>query len=103
MPSPPPPNAPSPDQQDAATKAATFQPAPDAASICGFKFPPSFSFSLNATGISIPLPTFNLPLPFNLGFVIPLKCDLSDPTANETKFGGGKVQTGNPKAEAVDF
>ena len=74
MGTPPPPNAPPPSQQNAATVAATFLPDPTSADICGFSLAPVALY----------------------GAVVALKCDLTDPTNDETKFGGGKYITGNP-------
>jgi len=93
----PPEDAPPPAEQQAATDAATMQPSPSAASVCGFK-QPNFTFNL---GFKLPgIPSFNLPFSFNFGLA--LKCPLEDPTPAETQYGGGKVPTGNPAAELVD-
>jgi hypothetical protein len=94
----PPEDAPSPAEQQAQTDAATMQPAPSAATVCGFSLP-TFTFNL---GFSLPpLPSFNLPNLFN--FSLALKCPLDEPTPEETQYGGGKVPTGAPQAELIDY
>lgn len=97
---PPPDDAPPPDVQDVLTVDASFPPSPTAASICGFKFPPTFSFNIS---INIPFPNFKLPLPFN--FSLSLTCDLDNPIGAEVSFGGGRTPTGTEgmKAEEIDY
>ena len=98
MGSPPPPDAPSLDEQAIVQADVSFPPSPTAADICGFKIPPKFSINF---ALNIPFPNFELPLPFN--FSLSLTCDLSNPIAAEVSFGGGKVSTGNTEAEARDY
>lgn len=97
MGTPPPPDAPSPEQQGIVSADVSFPPSPSAADICGFKIPPSFDFSLS---LNIPFPNFQLPLPFN--FSLSLKCDLNDPLDAEVSFGGGRVATGDNSSEERD-
>lgn len=94
----PPEDAPSPAVQQAQTNAATMQPSPNPATICGFKLP-NPNISLPSFNLP-PIPSFNLPLSFN--FSLALKCPLDEPTPEETKYGGGKVPTGAPQAELID-
>jgi hypothetical protein len=98
--SPPPPDAPDVSAQDLATVSLSFPPSPTAADICGFKFAlPKFSIAFNLPA----LPTLKLPLPFS--FSLSLVCDLSNPLAVETSFGGGRKPTGTEgmKAEEIDY
>ncbi len=86
---PPPQDFPTPQEQSIATANASFEPGPDAASICGFKFPPKFNFGygFNLPPIPIPfkLPSFKLSLGIN--------CDLDNPFSLSAgvSFGGGRV------------
>lgn len=87
--SPPPPNFPTPEEQDIVTADASFQPGPDAKSICGFKFPPKFNFSF---GFNLP----PLPIPFKLPTIdisLAINCDLDNPFGFSAgvSFGGGRV------------
>lgn len=97
---PPPADAPSLADQASVSADVSFSPSPTAADICGFKIPPTFTFSLSAV---IPFPSFKLPLPFN--FALSLKCDLSDPIDAEITFGGGRKPTGveGMQAEGIDY
>ena len=85
MGSPPPPDAPSPDVQDAASAAGALPAAPVGALLCGFALPglPPFpSFSLPSLSFAFP-PAFSLPIP-------PL-CDLAKAISDSVSFGGGRV------------
>jgi hypothetical protein len=84
MGSPPPEDAPSPEEQDAATVDAGFEPSPTGATLCGFGIP-IFFFGLNLKipGLSAEFPSFD--------FFIALNCDLSDPIDGDFAFGGGRV------------
>ena len=93
MGSPPPPDAPSPEEQDIVAADASFEPSPSGAALCGFGFP-SFSFNLT---FNIPFPSFDFPPIFNFG--VTLNCDLSDPIDAEFSFGGGRVGTEDPDAD----
>lgn len=85
MGSPPPKDAPPPEEQDAVSADVSFEPSPAGATLCGFGFP-GFSFSLN---FKLPaLPTIEFPF---FDFFIQLNCDLSNPIDADFKFGGGRV------------
>lgn len=82
---PPPPDAPSVEEQDAVSLEASFEPSPTGATLCGFGVP-SFVLSLD---FKLPIP----PLPSlpTFDFFIALNCDLSDPIDADFSFGGGRV------------
>lgn len=82
----PPPNAPTPAQQQQAGVHASFEPAPDGATLCGFAFP-SFSWGVAFPGFKFP--PFDFPPTFN--FFIGLNCDLSNPISAKFGFGGGRT------------
>lgn len=88
MGSPPPPDAPSVEDQVEASAEASFEASPPSASLCGFGLP-TFSFSL-----SIILPPF--PPTFNFSLFLALNCDLEDPLDAEIEFGGGRQPTVSP-------
>lgn len=91
--SPPPPDAPSPDAQDAVSLDAGFQPGPAAADLCGFKFPPSFKFKFGLNlNIQFPPP---IPIP-RIG--IGISCDLNNPidVSASLEFGGGRKPLFDP-------
>jgi len=89
MGSPPPQDAPPPDEQSYVSGHASFEPSPTGGSLCGFKIP-GFSFGL---GLRVPsMPEF--PPKFN--FAIALNCDVSDPIDTKFSFGGGRVSTSDP-------
>jgi hypothetical protein len=86
----PPPDAPTPSEQDAASAAAAFAPSPPAGpSVCGFAlpglppFPPSFNLSLPDFGFP---PAWLLP-------PLPTVCDLAKVVADGVADGGGRVGT----------
>lgn len=85
---PPPPDAPSPEEQDMVSVGAGFQPSPMAVELCGFALP--FPY----LGINIRIP--NIPFPPELpSFLLAfgLNCDLDNPidvTAG-VGYGGGRV------------
>jgi len=94
MGSPPPPDAPSLDQQASADAEIGFEPSPSGPSICGFGFP-QFVFSLS---FSIPgFPPF--PIPPNLSFFLGLNCDLSNPFDFEAEGFGKRVSNIDPEAD----
>lgn len=86
----PPADAPSPEDQDAASVDAGFAPGPPVATLCGFAFPsfkPFLKIGIPIGGISFPpkIPTFSPSLGLN--------CDVNNPldvTAG-VKWGGGRV------------
>jgi hypothetical protein len=94
--SPPPPDAPSPDERKASTVEAGFKPGPPVGDLCGFKIP-SFTFSL---GFNLPSLSFPPPFP-RLTASLGLNCDLSNPVnvSAGISFGGGRKPTGNPDSE----
>lgn len=91
MGAPPPKSEPPSDEQDVVEVGVDFDPEPPtASSLCGFKFPPSFSFSFgfNLTGIPacITDPMSCIPFPW-----LSLNCDLANPVS--VGWGGGKTPT----------
>jgi hypothetical protein len=85
----PPPDFPDPSEQDIVDADASFAPGPDAASICGFKFPPKLNFKF---GLNLKLP--KLPLPISFDFNFGLRCDFNNPfdvSAGVTAGGGRKA------------
>lgn len=96
MGSPPPPDAPPPETQDAITADASFEASPPAASLCGFGLP-TFSFS-----IKLFIPPFPPPFPPNLALFLSLNCDLNDPLDAELSFGGGRVPLTQPDPDEQD-
>ena len=91
---PPPPDAPSLEDQASASADASFEPSPSGATLCGFGFP---TFTFNLTFRLPAFPPFAFPPLFN--FLIQLNCDLSDPIDAEFSFGGGRVGTQDPDAD----
>lgn len=94
MGSPPPPDSPSPEQQDASAVEAGFKQGPAVGDLCGFKLPSLiFEFGLN---LDLPFafpPTIPIPK-ISLG----LTCDLTNPidvTAG-IAYGGGRKATFDP-------
>ena len=86
---PPPPDLPSPVEQDAVEADAGFAPSPSGPSLCGFGFPVfSWRLAFNLPGF----PPFGFPPTFN--FFLALNCDLSNPLEADFAFGGGRVSTG---------
>lgn len=69
-------------------------PAVDSLSLCGFKFPPTFKFSI---GFKLPGFVLELPLPFPLPWIT-LNCDLANPLS--AGWGGGRKAVFN--ADAFD-
>lgn len=95
---PPPPDAPSLDAQASVDASASFEPSPSGPSLCGFHFPPVFSFSL-----AFHLPKFPpFPWPPLFSFFLSFKCDLSNPIDAEVGFGGGRVGTQDPDPFMAD-
>jgi hypothetical protein len=94
MGSPPPPDAPSLEQQDAVDAEIGFEPSPTGASLCGFGLP---SFVFNLTFRIPPFPPFDFPPDFF--FFIGLNCDLSNPLDASFGFGGGRVSNSDPEAD----
>ncbi len=92
---PPPPDAPTPEVQNAATVDASFEPSPSGPALCGFGFP-LFSFNSALPSFAFPPPGF----PPVLNFGIALSCDLSDPISASFGFGGGRVSTSDPDADS---
>lgn len=91
----PPEDAPSPAAQNAAGVDASFAPAPDGASLCGFAVP-SFTFGIKFPGIP-KFPPFDFPPQFNYGLA--LNCDLSNPISAKFGFGGGRVSQSDPDSD----
>lgn len=89
----PPPDAPTPAEQDAVAVEASFEPSPTGASICGFGVP-SFSF-----GLSIKLPALPIPQLPTFDFFVSLNCDLSNPIDASFAFGGGRVGSADIDAD----
>ncbi len=87
----PPPDYPSPAEQNAAGASASFESSPSGPSLCGFGLP---SFNLNLAIPGFPFPPFSFPPRLNFG--IALKCNLSDPIDAEFGFGGGRVSNVDP-------
>lgn len=87
MGSPPPPDAPSPAQQDVVTADAGFAAGPPVASLCGFAIP-SFMFKF---GLNLKLPGFPPPLP-KFSLALGLNCDVNNPInlSGGVAFGGGR-------------
>lgn len=86
---PPPTDAPTPTEQDAAEAAASFAPSPSGESLCGFAFP----------GLPAFPPSFNFSFPPDFGFPpawafppLPTLCDLAN-ALGSVAFGGGRVGT----------
>lgn len=91
----PPVDLPPPEEQDAASVEASFEPSPSGSQLCGFGLP---QFNL-----SIRLPPFAFPpkgFPPKLSFGLALSCDLSDPVSASFGFGGGRVSTSDPDTDA---
>lgn len=85
----PPPDAPSPDDQDAASVDAGFAAGPPVASLCGFALP-SFIPKLS---IGIPIPSINFPPPLpKFSLSLGLNCDVNNPldVAGGIGWGGGR-------------
>lgn len=97
----PPVDFPPPEEQDLVTADASFEPGPDAFSICGFKFPPKFNFSFgfNLPPIPIPfkLPTFDISLGLN--------CSLDNPFSfsGNISYGGGRVASFDTDNDEEDY
>lgn len=86
--SPPPPDAPSVEDQNLISAGASFEPGPPALSLCGFALP---TFRLAFT-LKLPNLPFPPPLPF-FNFSLSLNCDLSNPlsVSGGLSYGGGRV------------
>lgn len=96
---PPPPDEPSVEDQGLVDASASFEPGPDAISICGFKFPPTFKFSFG-----FKLPSLTLPLPPKFSFSIGINCDLDNPfdVSGGVEWGGGRKASGPRDPDDVD-
>lgn len=89
---PPPPDAPSPAAQDAATVDISFQPSPAGPSLCGFVLP-TLTWSVKFPGLPA-FPPFPFPPTFN--YFLGLNCDLSNPFSASFGFGGGRASNADP-------
>ncbi len=83
--SPPPVDAPPPEEQEAEAADASFADSPSGSELCGFpttlpaiQLPPAFA-----------LPAIDFENPFQFDFALQLKCDLEDPV--DAPDGGGRV------------
>ena len=99
MGSPPPPDAPSLEEQDTVATNAQFSPGPPAASLCGFVIPfLSIFFNINLPGIPFPigLPTISI--------LIGLNCSLSNPIdiSGGVSYGGGRIASFDPDPDLND-
>jgi len=98
---PPPPAGPPPTPPGVSLDAGLAD-APDAKSLCGFKFPPTlffkFGFVIPSFGIQFPppLPTIKLSLALN--------CDLNNPLSVDAgvKWGGGRTPNADPNPDDLD-
>lgn len=93
---PPPPDLPTPAEQDAVTASASFEPSPSGPTLCGFGIP-QFAFNFN---VSLPFPFPPPGFPPKLSFGLALNCDLSNPFDAEFEFGGGRVSTSDPDTDS---
>jgi len=95
------PNFPPPEEQDLISASASFEPGPDAISLCGFAFPPKFNFSFGFNLPAIPIP-FKLPtFDFSLG----LNCSLDNPFSfsGNIAYGGGRVAQFDTNDDDEDY
>jgi hypothetical protein len=94
MSNPPPDPEPTPEEQDLIEVNADFDPdPPTASSLCGFRFPPNFTFGFGLNFPPIPAclldPLSCIPFPW-----LSLNCDLAEPIS--LGWGGGKEVAVDP-------
>lgn len=97
---PPPPDAPSLEEQNALAVNAKFSPGLPVASLCGFTLPIlSILFSINIPGLPFPIP-----FPPNIAILIGLNCSLSNPLniSGGVSYGGGRIASFDPDPDLID-